>query len=71
MLSSALVDKGVTFSAAAAAGRCFCWYGFSFSVIYDSGRFFEVSFSVSPGHFEKDPSLITWNRVRLVGQQRI
>ena len=71
MFSPDLVDKGVTFAAAAAAGRCFFWSMCHFSVISDSGRYFEISFSVSPGHVEKDPSLIAWSRVRLVGQKRI
>ena len=71
MFSPELVDKGVTFAAAAAAGRCFCWSRCPFAVIYDSERYFDISFSVSPGHVEKDPSLIAWSRVRLVGQQRI
>ena len=42
-----------------------------FAVIYNSGRYFEISFSVGPGHVEKYPSLIAWSRVSLVGQQRI
>ena len=67
MFSPALVDKGVTFVEDDASGRCFCWYRCTFSVISDSGRYFEISFSVSPGHVEKDPSLISWSRVRLVG----
>ena len=71
LFSPDLVDKGVTFSAADAAGRCFCWSRCPFSVIYDYGRYFGISFSVSPGHVEKDPSLIAWSRVRLVGQKRI
>ena len=71
MFSPDLVDKGVKFSAATAAGRCFCWSRCPFSVIYDSGRYFEISFSLSPGHVEKDPYLIAWSRVSLVGQQRI
>ena len=71
MLSPDLVDKGVTFAAAAAAGCCLYWSRFPFAVISDSGRYFEISFSVSPGHFEKDPTLIAWIRVRLIGQQRI
>ena len=54
MLSPAFVDTCVTFSSAAAAGHCFCWYRLPFSVISDSGRYFEISFSVSPGHVEKD-----------------
>ena len=71
MFSTGLVDKGVTFAAAAAAGSCFCWSGCPFAVISDSGRYFEISFSVSPSHVEKDPSFIAWSRVRLVGQHRI
>ena len=71
MFSPDLVDKGVTFSAAAAAGRCFCWSRCPFAVISDSGRYFEIIFSVSPGHVEKDLSLIVWSRVCLVGQQRV
>ena len=71
MFSPALVDKGVTFAAAAAAGCCFCWSRCPFAVISDSGRYFEISLSVSPGHLEKYPSLIAWSRVRLVGQQSI
>ena len=71
MFSPALVDKGVTFSDATAGGCCLCWYRCPFAVISDSGRYFEISFSVSPVHVEKDPSLIAWIRVRLVGQQRI
>ena len=71
MLSPALVDKGVTFAAADAAGCSFCWSRCPFAAISDSGRYFEISFSVSHGHVEKDPSLIAWSRVRLVGQQRI
>ena len=71
MFFPALVDKGVTFAATVAAGRCFCWSRCPFAVISDSGRYFEISFSVSPGHFEKDLSLIAWSRVRLVGKQSI
>ena len=67
MLSPALVDKCVTFAAAAAAGCCICWYRCPFDVISDSRRYFEIIFSVSPGHVEKDPSLIAWSRVILVG----
>ena len=67
MFSPALVDKGVTFIAAAAAGICLFWSRCPYSVIYDSGRYFEISFSVSPGHVEKDPSLISWSRVRFFG----
>ena len=71
MFSPALVDKVVTFAAAAADVHCFCWSRCPFAVIPDSGRYFEISFSVSPGHVEKDPSLISWSRVRLVGQHSI
>ena len=71
MFSPYLVDKVVTFSADAAAGSCFLWSRCHFSVISDFGRYFEISFSVSPGHVEKDPSLISWSRVRLVVYQRI
>ena len=71
MFSPDLVDKGGTFAAAAAAGLCFCWSSCPFPVISDSRRYFGISFSVSPGHIEKDPFLISWSRVRLVGQQRI
>ena len=70
MLSPDLVHKVVTFAAAAAAAHCLCWSRFPFAVISDSERYFEISLSVSPGHFEKDPTLIAWIRVRLVGQQR-
>ena len=71
MISPDLVDKGVTFTAAADADRFPCWSRCPFAVIYDSGRYFEIRFSVSPGHVEKNPSLIAWSRVRLVGQQSI
>ena len=71
MFSPDLVDKGVTLAAAAADGRCFCWCRCPFAGVSDSGRYFEISFSVSPVPVENDPSLIAWSRVRLVGQQRI
>ena len=71
MLSHSLLDKGVTFASAAAYCRFLCWYRCSFSVIYDSVRYFEISFSVSYGHVEKDSYLIAWIRVRLVGQHKI
>ena len=51
-----MVDKSVTFSAAAADGHCFCWSRCPFAVISDSGRYFEINLSVSPGHVEKDTS---------------
>ena len=65
------MDKCVTFAAAADTCRCFWWYICPFAVISDSGRYFETSFSVSPGHVEKDPYLIAWIRVRLVGHKSI
>ena len=70
MFSPALVDKGVTFAAAtaAAAGRYFYCSRFHLSVISDYRIYFEIILSVSPGHVEKDPSLIAWSRVRLVGK---
>ena len=71
MFSSALVYKGVTFAAVAAAGCYFFWYRFPFDVIPDYGRYFEIGFSMIPVHVEKDPSLIAWSRVSLFGQQRI
>ena len=71
MFSPDFIAKCVTFSAAAAAGRCFFWSRCTLDVIYDSGRYFEIRFSVSPGHVEKDFSLIAWSRVRFFGQQRI
>ena len=71
MFYPVLVDKGVIFAAATAAGSCFCWSRCYFAVISDSRRYFEISFSVSPGYVEKNPSLISWIRVRLVGQKRI
>ena len=63
MFSPASVDKGVTFAADAAASdaasvSCFCWSRCHFAVISDSERYFEIIFSMSPGHVEKDPSLI-------------
>ena len=69
MFSPDLVDKVVTFAAAAAAGRCFCWSRCPFDVISDSGRYIEISFSVSTVNFEKDTSLIACSRVCLVGQK--
>ena len=67
MFSPALVDKCVTFSAASAAGCLFYWYRCPLSVISDSGRYSEISLSVSPGHVAKDPYFIAWSRVLLVG----
>ena len=71
VLSPVLVDKCVTFASAASAGCCLCWSRCPFDLISDSGRYFEISFSVSPFHVEKDPYLIACSRVRLVGQQTI
>ena len=71
MFFADLLDKGITFDSAAAAGCCFCWSRCPFDVISDSGRYFEINFSVGPGHVKKDPSVIALIRVRLVGQQRI
>ena len=58
VLSSALETKGVTFAISDSAGHCFCWSRFPLDVISDSGRYFEMSVSVSPGRVSKDPSLI-------------
>ena len=55
MFSPVLVDKDVTFAADVAAGNCFCWSRCPFDVISDSEIWFDISFSVSPGHVEKDP----------------
>ena len=71
VLSPALLDKGVTFSAASVSSCYCCCSRCPFAVISDSGRYFEISFFVSPGHVEKDLSLIVWSRVCLVGQQRV
>ena len=71
LLSPSFVYKGVTFAAAADDDCYFFWYRFPFDVIPDYGRYFEIGFSVSPVHVEKDTSLIAWSRVRLFGQQRI
>ena len=71
VLSPSLVDKGAIFSAAADVGNFFWWSRWTLAVIYDSGRYFEISFSVSPGHVVKDPYLISWSRARLFGQHRI
>ena len=68
MFYPALVGKCVTFSAAASAGSWFCCSKVPLDVISDYGRYFGISFSVSPGHVDKDPSLIAWSRVRLVGK---
>ena len=71
MFSPDLVDKGVAFSSAAVAGSWFYCSRFHLSVISDYRINFEIRLSVSPGHVEKDPSLIAWIRVRLVGKQII
>ena len=71
MFSPFLVDNCVTSAAAASDVFCFGWSSCPFAVIYDSRRYFEISFSVSPCHVEKYLSLIFCSRVRLVGQQRI
>ena len=71
MFSPTVVDKGVKFLAAAVSGRFFCWYRCPLDVIYDSRIQFEIIFYMSPGHVAKDPYLIAWSRVRLVGQQMI
>ena len=52
MFSPALVDKGVTF----AAGSFFYWSRCPFAVISDSGRYFEISLSVSPGQQKQRPA---------------
>ena len=70
MFCPALVEKGVKFAAAAAAGCCFCWSRCPFAGIYEYGRYFEISFSVSPGHVEKNPSLIAWSRENDQRQQQ-
>ena len=71
MFSPLLVDKGVKFPADVAAGRCFIWSRCPFAVISNYRRYFEISFSMSPVHVEKDPYLIDWSRVRLVVQKNI
>ena len=71
MLSPDLVDKCVTFADSATTGRCSFCSMCPFAAISDSGRYFEISVSASPVHIEKDPYLIAWSRVRLVGQQKI
>ena len=38
-------------------------------MISDYGRYFEIIFSVSPDHIEKDPSLIAWSRVLWLGSR--
>ena len=58
VFSPALVDKVVIFSAAAATGNCFFWSRCLFSVISGSGRYSEISFSLSTGYVEKYLSFI-------------
>ena len=36
-------------------------------MIYDSRRYFKISFSMNPGHVDKDISLIAWIRVIWLG----
>ena len=64
MFSLALVSNGVTFLADSDTGCCLCWSRCPLSVVSDSGRYFEKSFSVSPGHVAKDPYFIACIRVR-------
>ena len=61
MLYPVLVGKVVTFPAAAAAGRYFYWYRCPLAVISDSGGYFEISLSVSPGHVAKIPVILELN----------
>ena len=63
MFSHAVVDKGVTSAASYTAGRFLCWSRCPLAVIADYGRYLEMVFSVIPGHFAKDPSLISCIRV--------
>ena len=71
LFSPALVDISVTFAAASATGRCFCWSRCRLAAISDYGRCFLTSLAVSPGHVAKDPSLIPWVRVCFVRHQMI
>ena len=71
MFLPALVDKGVKFASAASSGSFFCCSRCPLDVIYGYGRYSEMSFSVKPGYFAKDPSLIARSRVRLFGKKRI
>ena len=68
MFSPALVDKVVTFADPDTTGDFFCWFWCPLAVIYDSGIYFDIIFSVIPGYVTKDPYLILWSRVRLDGQ---
>ena len=71
VFSPALVDNCVIFAAATDAGCFLCWYRCPLDVIHDSGRYFEMSFSVIPGHVAKYPFLIACSRVCFLMQQRI
>ena len=55
MLFPSLVSLGDTFAAAAAAGHLFCCSRCPLDVIYYSVRYFEMRFSMSPGHVAKYP----------------
>ena len=65
----ALVVIGITFAAADETGNYFCWSRSSLSVIHESGIYFVISFSVSSGHVAKHPSLLSWTRVRFLGNR--
>ena len=69
MFSTSLVAKGVTFVAADDNSCCFCWSRCPLDVISDSGIYFEMIFSVSPGHVAKDQYLISLIRVHFSGQK--
>ena len=71
MFSHALVDKGVTFANDFYACCGFCCTWCPLDVIYDYGKYFEMSFSVITGYFAMDPSLIARSSLCLVGHQRI
>ena len=58
VFSPALVGKGVTFVYASFYEYCLRWYKCPLVMISDSGKYFEISLSVSPGHVAKYPSLI-------------
>ena len=70
MLSPSFVVKCVTFAAATNPGRYFCSSRFPLIAIHYSGRYFEISFDVSPGHVVNASSLISWIGLSFVGQQR-
>ena len=71
VFSPVFVVIGITFAAAYYTDRCLCWYRCPLYVISDSGRYFEISFAVSPGHVAKDPSFISWIMVSFVRHQSI